>query len=44
LHWVLLPIKKRTTERFSSVVYPSSMVIILTTKTCLWTCSCASDT
>jgi hypothetical protein len=35
--------KKRTTERCSSVVH-SSTVAILTTKTSLWTCTCASAT
>jgi hypothetical protein len=36
--------KKRTTERWSSVGYSSSMVTILTTETSLWTCACASAT
>jgi hypothetical protein len=36
--------KNRTTQRCSSLVYPSSTVAILTTETSLWTCSCASAT
>jgi hypothetical protein len=38
-YWVL-PTEKCITEFFSSVVYPSSIVIILTTKTRLWICTC----
>jgi hypothetical protein len=44
LHWVLLPTKKRTTERCSSVGYSSNAVAILSTETSLWTCACASAT
>jgi hypothetical protein len=43
VHWVLLP-TKRTTERFSSVVFPSSTITILITEISLWTCSCSSAT
>jgi hypothetical protein len=42
LHWVLLPTKKRTTERYSWVVHSWSKVAILTTGTSLWTCASAT--
>jgi hypothetical protein len=32
--------RKHITERFSSVVYSSFTVVILTTKTSLWICAC----
>jgi hypothetical protein len=38
LHWVLLPINKRTIGRCSSIVYFSSTVAIFTTETSFWTC------
>jgi hypothetical protein len=46
LRRVLLPThkKKHTTERCFSVVNPSSTDAIMTTKTSLWTCACASAT
>jgi hypothetical protein len=44
LLWVILPTKKRTTERCSSVAHSSSAITILTTETSLWTCACASAT
>jgi hypothetical protein len=45
LHSVILPTKKkRTTERWSLVVYFSSTVAIFTTKTSLWICACAYAT
>jgi hypothetical protein len=37
LYWALLPTKKSITERFSSVVYSSNTIAILTTETSLWT-------
>jgi hypothetical protein len=43
-HWVLLPIKKSTTEHCFSVVHTSSTVANLTTETILWKCTCASTT
>jgi hypothetical protein len=36
--------QEHTSERCSSVVYFSSKVAILTTKTSIWTCACASAT
>jgi hypothetical protein len=44
LQWVLLPTKKRTTERCSSVVYTSSTVAILTIETSLWASASGSAT
>jgi hypothetical protein len=43
LHCVSCP-QKRTTERCSSVVNTARTVIIVTNKTSLWTCACASAT